>query len=112
MVKELEKTLVNFPGEASRTRCFCHIINLVAKSVITQFDAPNKKQAINVLANLAEEIEVEEEMQQIEDMQENKDTDDDEGWIDERAELSDMELVVLDLDVLPARRVLTKVGAC
>ena len=105
MVKELEKTLVNFPGEASRTHCFCHIINLVAKSVITQFDVPND-------ANLAGQMEVEEARQQLEDKQENKDTDDDKGWVDERAEMSAVELVVLDCDVFPARRVLTKVGPC
>ena len=106
MVKELEKTLVNFPGEASRTHCFCHIINfLVAKSVITQFDVPND-------ANLARQMEVEEARQQLEDKQENKDTDDDEGWVDERAEMSAVELVVLDCDVLTARCVLTKVGPC
>ena len=81
MVKELEKTLVNFPGEASQTHCFCHIINLVAKSVITQFDVPND-------ANLAGQMEVEEARQQLEDKQENKDTDDDEGWVDEHAEMS------------------------
>ena len=112
MVKELEKSLVNFPGDASQTRCFCHIINLVAKSVITQFDAPKNQQGNNGRANLAGPIEAEEEWQQIEDLQENKETDDDEGWVDERAELSGMELAVLDLNVLPARRVLMKVGVC
>ena len=105
MVKELEKTLVNFPGEASWTRCFCHIINLVAKSVIMQFDVPND-------ANLAGQMEVEEARQQLKDKQENKDTDDDEGWVDEHAEMSAVELAVLDCDVLPARCVLTKVGPC
>ena len=112
MVKELEKSLVNFPGEASRTRCFCHIINLVAKSIIMQFDALKNQQGNNGLANLAGPIEAEEERQQIEDLQENKETDDDEGWVDEHAELLGVELAVLDLDVLPARRVLTNVGVC
>lgn len=44
MVSELEKMLPEFPGEAARTRCFAHIVNLVAKSVIKQFDAPKKGQ--------------------------------------------------------------------
>ena len=112
MVKELEKSLVNFPGEASRTCCFCHIINLVAKSIIMQFNALKNQQGNNGLANLAGPIEAEEERQQIEDLQENKETDDDEGWVDEHAELLGVELAVLDLDVLPARRVLTNVGVC
>ena len=112
MVKELEKSLVNFPGEASRTHCFCHIINLVAKSIITQFNALKNQQGNNGLVNLAGPIEAEEERQQIEDLLENKEMDDDEGWVDERAELSGVELAVLDLNILPARCVLTKVGVC
>ena len=44
MVSELEKMLPEFPGEAARTRCFAHVVNLVAKSVIKQFDAPKKGQ--------------------------------------------------------------------
>jgi hypothetical protein len=43
MIVELMDLICNFPGEANRTRCFAHIINLVAKSLLRQFDIPNKK---------------------------------------------------------------------
>ena len=43
MVSELEKLLEVFPGESNRTHCFDHIVNLIAKSVIRQFDTPTVK---------------------------------------------------------------------
>ena len=43
MIKELEKLVVNFPGSANQTRCFFHILNLVVKSIIRQFDVPKSK---------------------------------------------------------------------
>ncbi|TDL29000.1 hypothetical protein BD410DRAFT_702115, partial [Rickenella mellea] len=38
MTTELADLIDAFPGDANRTRCFAHILNLVAKSVIRQFD--------------------------------------------------------------------------
>jgi hypothetical protein len=43
MIKELADLLKNYPGEAGHTQCFTHIINLVAKSIIRQFDIPKGK---------------------------------------------------------------------
>ncbi|KAG1760280.1 hypothetical protein EDD22DRAFT_757666, partial [Suillus occidentalis] len=43
MVNELSDLLEDFPGETNRTRCFLHIINLVAKTLIRQFDVPKAK---------------------------------------------------------------------
>ncbi|KAF8867747.1 hypothetical protein BD779DRAFT_1416233, partial [Infundibulicybe gibba] len=38
MIDELAKLISAFPGAANRTRCFTHILNLTAKSVLRQFD--------------------------------------------------------------------------
>ncbi|KAG1871907.1 hypothetical protein C8R48DRAFT_556663, partial [Suillus tomentosus] len=38
MVNELSDLLEDFPGETNRTQCFLHIVNLVAKTLIRQFD--------------------------------------------------------------------------
>ena len=57
-------------------------------------------------------MEEEEEAEQIENDQEEHEKDDDEGWIDERMEMPRRERRVLEKQVLPARRVLTKVGPC
>ena len=49
-------TLVNmFPGAANQTQCFTHILNLIAKSVICQFEAAKVKGG-NVLDNAAKEL--------------------------------------------------------
>ncbi|TDL16424.1 hypothetical protein BD410DRAFT_702142, partial [Rickenella mellea] len=40
MTSKLAEILDTFPGAANRTRCFAHILNLVAKSIIRQFDLP------------------------------------------------------------------------
>jgi hypothetical protein len=44
MITYLGKRLKEFPGEANRTRCFAHVLNLVAKCIMKQFDAPKKHQ--------------------------------------------------------------------
>ncbi|TFK61912.1 hypothetical protein BDN72DRAFT_749645, partial [Pluteus cervinus] len=38
MIEELVNLLDNFPGPANQTRCFTHVLNLVVKSMIKQFD--------------------------------------------------------------------------
>ncbi|KAG6874263.1 hypothetical protein C0992_007896 [Termitomyces sp. T32_za158] len=40
---ELNDALKRFNGQSSRVRCFAHVVNLVAKSIISQFDLPKKK---------------------------------------------------------------------
>ncbi|KAF8061425.1 hypothetical protein FPV67DRAFT_1397745, partial [Lyophyllum atratum] len=43
MVNELEKLIDEFPGEANLIRCFNHIVSLVAKRAVRQFDVPKDK---------------------------------------------------------------------
>ncbi|KIK76677.1 hypothetical protein PAXRUDRAFT_169130, partial [Paxillus rubicundulus Ve08.2h10] len=38
MIRELEDMVPSFSSSASHTRCFLHVVNLVAKSLIRQFD--------------------------------------------------------------------------
>jgi hypothetical protein len=62
MIDELVDLLPNFPGSANRCRCFFHIVNLIAKSLLKQFDVPKKSadaaldNAERELINLAEEL--------------------------------------------------------
>jgi hypothetical protein len=68
MIEHLATLVDSFPGASNQTRCFTHILNLVAKSVLRQFDMPKKKKgddsdselddASRVLAALAEELEL------------------------------------------------------
>ena len=39
MVETLAKVISHFPGAANRARCTAHIINLVTKMILLQFDA-------------------------------------------------------------------------
>ena len=40
MIKKLMSWLIEFPGAANCARCFTHILNLVVKSIMSQFDVP------------------------------------------------------------------------
>ncbi|KAI0037894.1 hypothetical protein FA95DRAFT_1475131, partial [Auriscalpium vulgare] len=38
LIAELAVILESFPGDANRTRCFLHVVNLVAKQLLRQFE--------------------------------------------------------------------------
>ena len=118
MIAELANLLNDFPGPANQTRCFTHILNLVVKSVIRQFDLPKSKgdrildDAAKELLSLAGNIEFEEDELARRDANEGEEDDDDnvEGWIDECTLITDIELEELDESVEPVRLLLTKVS--
>jgi hypothetical protein len=118
MIVELADLLENLPGPANQTRCFMHIINLVIKSIIQQFDLPSSKgdknfnEATKELLLLAGDINFEED--KLAGIDENGidgiDGDNTEGWIDERETMSQEELDELDESIAPVRSLLTKVS--
>ena len=65
MIEHLSTLIESFPGAANQTRCFTHILNLIAKSILHQFDVPQKKEgeedlddATNALEVLGQELEI------------------------------------------------------
>ena len=132
MVEHLSTLLENFPGAANQTRCFAHILNLVAKSVLRQFEDRKTRKASDdpedvddakkALSALARELEVEdntdinEELAELEEgeedsEEENEDRDDDEdGLGDKREGMSKEEVAELEETVVPIRLMLTKVS--
>jgi len=118
MIEELESLLEDFPGAPNRARCFTHILNLVVKSILKQFDLPLAKkddiadEVTMELMRLAGDIEEEEEVT----IRDNEVADDEievdstEGWVDERLQMSREELDNLDDAVRPIRFLLTKVS--
>jgi hypothetical protein len=135
MIAELAKILPSF-SEVGHTRCFLHIVNLVAKSIIKQFDVQKKREdqhlddaeqelrgdvAERELQDLAGDVDLEERQSiaamaqcQIDgetgetDME--METDDDvEGWIDEMMLLSPAEREQVEGDIRPVKLVLVKV---
>ena len=123
MIEELAILVNDFPGPANQTWCFLHILNLVVKSIIWQFDLPTSKKTSNSeeddegdseatkeLLKLAGEIEVEEEVTASGgDEADTTEDDNDEGWVDECEEMTKDELLELSASVKPVRLLLTKV---
>ncbi len=116
MFEELVNLLNDFPGAANQTRCFTHVLNLVVKSIIKQFDIPGVQadkvldDAVEELLKLAGDIEAEEEVSECGKDGEDGEDDNFEGWIDERETMSEEELEELDACVGPVRLLLTKVS--
>ena len=116
MIDELSRLVENFPGESMRVRCFAHVINLVVKSILKQFDLPDKikdevlNEGLKELQALGADLELEEQILRDDDADKNDDDDDIEGWVDEREEMSEEDLEELEETVLPVRKVLVKVS--
>ena len=116
MIKELANLIDEFPGPANQTWCFTHVLNLVVKSIIRQFDLPKSKKddVLNAgakeLLSLAGNIEFEEN-ETAGDGEDGVAGEDDnvEGWIDERTLMDEEDLDTLEDSVTPVRVLLTKV---
>jgi hypothetical protein len=117
MIAELAKLLDLFPGPKNQTRCFTHVLNLIAKSVIRQFDVPKAEQnetldnRIQQLQVLAADIDLEEESTRngVEIGSDENEEDNVDGWIDERERMSADDVEMLDESVQPVRFMLVKV---
>jgi hypothetical protein len=122
MIDHLATLVDTFPGAANQTRCFTHILNLVAKSVLQQFEAPKAKggdvldEATKELAALFDELDDSEDDSGVSNASgetgdsDEHDDDNDDGLVDERDQMSEEELTRLDESVKPIRVVLTKVS--
>ena len=121
MIEHLAVLIKTFPRAPNQTRCFAHILNLVAKSVLHQFEAPKKGIAMDgkELATV-DEIEGDDNGasdsgtingNECDDDVDDEITDDDEdGLPDELEELLEEELSSVKASVKPVQLVLTKVS--
>jgi hypothetical protein len=125
MIDDLEDLVKGFSGAPNRTRCFAHIINLIAQTIIRQFDIPKDKDggsaddgrfvdeaAVRELETLATNVDVEELLTRASNSHGDSDADSEddlEGWVDEQSDLSTWDLRELEDDVRPVRRTLVKV---
>jgi hypothetical protein len=115
MIEELDTDLEDF-SQVNRIRCFLHIVNLIAKSLLKQFDVPAKRPSGDLdeevdeqLQELAREFNLEEATTQAFD---NSDGDDDDvdGIVDAGDLFSAHEKAAFEADVRPVQLTLAKVS--
>jgi hypothetical protein len=115
MVDKLASMLPSFPGTTNHTRCFLHTVNLVAKSLIREFDT-TKKDADKALEEDTEDTSDTElsadtdNATVVAEYGDSVDGDNDEGWVDEVGLLSDRERNELEREIRPVKLVLVKVS--
>ena len=115
MINELAKLIEEFPGAPNRTRCFNHVIALVAKRVVRQFDVPVRKENEIMdddekeLQGLAQGQDVEEEQSQREIEIEENECDDDDGD-DGALAMEGIASDEFDRSLRPVRTLLVKVS--
>ena len=117
MIEHLAVLLDTFPGAPNQTQCFAHILNLVAKSILRQFEGPKKDKVAQALAGVVDEIDgdndetgTNEGGDECEDVDDELVDDDDDELPDELDELSEEEVLSVKESVKPIRLVLTKVS--
>lgn len=128
MVDQLHILVDEFPGAENRVRCFDHVINLTARQLTRQFDAPKKKKGADDtesgdddddieldtdIRNLKRSLEEVENDIENEELVTAKDSDDDAVNDDMEQDDNTMtaeERNMLQRSVLPMRLVLGKVS--
>jgi len=100
MVSELENLLEDFPGNLNCIRCFLHVLSLIAKTTLKQFNIPHKKTGDTIneldweLQDLADRLELE-EMQTRSERNDKDGKDDeevDEGLVKELCQMADVDM--------------------
>lgn len=127
MVDELEDLLPEF-SQVNHTRCFLHVNNLIAQTIIRQFDTPkppknNRDESMFDpddadcgLYEFAANIDYEEQktreklLQDLADGEELPEDDNVEGWADEMAALSIGERQAIETSLKPVKLILVKVS--
>ena len=122
LVNSLEDLVNSFAGPANQIRCFAHVINLVAKTILRQFEVGKPgagretvdAEAEAILADLAAGTDLEglydDDGAAGSEEDDGASLDDDvDGWIDERDDLSEEEREELRESVLPVKLALAKV---
>lgn len=116
LTTELADLIAHFRGPTSRTRCFLHIINLVAKSLIKQFDLLKAKDvstdAESLDSDMARDMSSEDEATITENGDSGnpdaEDVDSEDGLVDERDLLTAHERTALETNIWPIRLTLVK----
>lgn len=106
MIRELSGKVLEFGGATTHTRCFLHTVNLVAKSLIHEFDT-TKQGTDRVDSTDMELEELSAEVEEEPGMMDEVDNDD--GFVDEVELLDEGERVALNKEIQPVKLALVKV---
>lgn len=115
MIQYLSTMIDGFPGAANQTRCFAHTINLSAKAILKQFDAPNARpgailtEAAQALADLAKGLDSEERREREMWEADNEEDAPLDRWVNLREGLTEEEVEELDESTQPVQAMLIKV---
>jgi hypothetical protein len=125
MIESMATIMSNFGSEANRVRCLAHIVNLVVKIILRQFDVSTRKEKEHDSAETrddAEELKLEDddELVRVLDKEEKEmdegDVTDDEDYetlardVEMIEEVMEEEIKEASMLVKPVRQVLFKVG--
>ena len=103
MINHLAILLKAFPGLANHTCCFTHILNLVTKCILKQFDAPKKQKSDDDDMDEEDATDLQVALDELEDELENDGIDeDDNNWeYDMHIEMTEDEIEKLEKAVKP-----------
>lgn len=127
MLDEMTELLPKFDGQLARVRCFAHVLNLIAKSLISEFDARVDRNENEVDEEELRELRVLTEGEEEEEVVTRTETaaaagnndegeaavgdDDVDDEVDPMAELTPEQRAQFDIDVRPVKLILAKVSA-
>lgn len=109
MIDHLGVLLENYPGPANRTRCFTHILNLVAKCIMKQFDTPKKNKGGEGGGD-AEDEDADDLAAALDELEDEIENDGGDWEYDMRADMTNEDVEKLEENVKPVRGVLSKVS--
>ena len=109
LTTELADRIAHFRGPTTQTRCFLHVINLVAKSLIKQFDLPKESSDLDMARDLNRDDEAT-IAENGDGDQDAEDVDNEDGLVDEIEQLTVHERTALETNIRPIRLTLVKVS--
>lgn len=112
MMTQLAEMVPYFARQLAHSRCFSHITNLVAKSLIRQFDTGKNEQETGEAGQVVDDMDetmIDDAIANDEAVADNEAAADELDWIDELAELDLEELACLKQSIRPICQMLSKV---